>query len=138
MRAFQDLVQLGVGLEFSKHFVEKPAYSQGGVNVVLRCLITAQSRHGIPNSTTTGGAGTCTSGLGIVVRTASCGPRVGTLPLRFQDQVDEPINYLTEIYILILCNKYANNAAKDFRLIQGSLLFSYRCRLAPRRLSIPP
>jgi hypothetical protein len=93
MRAFQDLAQLGVGLEFRKHFVEKPAYSQGSVNVALRCLIATQSRQGIPNSAPTGGAGTCTSGLGLIVRTGSCGPRVGSLPLRFQDQVDEPNYY---------------------------------------------
>ena len=79
-------------MEFPKHFLEKPAYSQGSVNIALRCLIIAQGREGIPNnSATTGGAGTCTSGLGIVVRTASgSGPRVGPLPLRLEDQVDEP------------------------------------------------
>jgi hypothetical protein len=88
VRAFQHLAQLGVGLELREHLVEKPADSQGSVNVALRCLIAAaQSHQGIP---TTGGAGTRTSGLGLVVRTGGCGPRVGTLPLRFQDQVDEP------------------------------------------------
>ena len=133
MRAFQDLAQLGVGLEFRKHLVEKPADSQGSVNVALRAA--AQSRQDIP---TTGGAGTRTSGLGLVARTGGCGPRVGTLPLRLQDEVDEPNYYLRQSNILILCKKYANNATKDFRLIQGSLLFSYRCRLAPRLLSVPP
>jgi hypothetical protein len=89
--AFQDLGELGVGLEFREHFLEQPADSQDGVNVAaFRCHLSAQRRRqGIPPATT-GRAGACAPRLRVVVRTCGRRPRVGTLPLGLEDQVDEP------------------------------------------------
>jgi hypothetical protein len=88
--AFQHLCELGVGLEFREHFVEQPADRQGGVNIAVRCRLSAQrSRQGIPPAPT-GRAGAGTPRLRVVVRTCGRRPRVGTLPLGLEDQVDEP------------------------------------------------
>jgi hypothetical protein len=87
---FQDLCEVGVGLEFCEHFIEQPADRQCGVNIAFRSRLSAQrSRQGIP-PTPTGRAGAGTPRLRVVVRTCGRRPRVGTLPLGLEDQVDEP------------------------------------------------
>ena len=88
--AFQDLSELGVGLEFREHFIEQPTDRQSTVNVAVRCRLSAQrSRQGIPPAAT-GRAGACAPRLRVVVGAGGRRPRVGTLPLGLEDQVDEP------------------------------------------------